>query len=71
MNDKCLEIRRGCEIFPSFIQFGCLREGVTYASDFELVNVGIDACRFRIKQPPAETGLKVLFKPGPVSLSNI
>jgi hypothetical protein len=65
-NGKHLEFRRGCEIFPQQIQFGVLREGVTYACDFELVNVGIDACRFKIKQPAAETGLKVVYKPGPV-----
>ncbi len=66
VNGKHLELRRGCEIYPHKIKFGVLREAVTYACDFELFNVGIDACRFKIKQPPAETGLKVLFKPGPV-----
>lgn len=68
MNGKNLELRRGCEIFPNAVDFGILREGVTYASDFELFNVGIDSCRFKIKQPPAESGLKVIFKPGPVRI---
>ncbi|CAF5008174.1 unnamed protein product, partial [Rotaria socialis] len=26
--------------------------------------VGIDACRFRIRQPPLGTGLRVVFQPG-------
>jgi len=68
MNGKNLELRRGCEVFPNAIDFGILREGVTYASDFELFNVGIDSCRFKIKPPPPESGLNVLFKPGPVRI---
>ncbi len=71
MNGKSLELRRGCEIFPNTIKFDILREGVTYAADFELVNVGIDACRFKVKQPPLDSGLKVVFKPGPVSFFSI
>ena len=67
INGRALEKRRGCEIYPSEIKFGVLREGFTYVADFEMVNVGIDACRFKVKQPPAQTGLKVMFKPGPVS----
>ncbi len=67
LKGKPLDLRRGCEIYPNIIRFGLLREGCTYAADFELVNVGIDSCRFKIKQPPAESGLKVMFKPGPVS----
>ena len=37
-------------------------------ADFELINVGIDACRFKVKQPPPESGLKIMYKPGPVKL---
>ena len=66
LNGKSLEKRRGCDVYPSQISFGILREGFTYVVDFELINVGIDACRFKIKQPPPESGLKVMYKPGPV-----
>ncbi len=66
MNSKSLEKRRGLDVYPSRIKFGTLREGFTYITDFELVNVGVDACRFKVKQPPSDTGLKIMFKPGPV-----
>jgi hypothetical protein len=68
MNGKFLEKRRGCEIYPSEIKFGILREGVNYAADFKLVNVGVDACRFKIKQPPLESGIKLIYKSGPVNI---
>lgn len=71
LNGKSLELRRGIEVYPKEIKFGVLREGFSYIVDFELFNVGIDACRFKIKQPPADTGLKVLFKPGPVSFYDL
>jgi hypothetical protein len=38
--------------------------GVTYGAEIEIKNVGIDACRFRIRQPPLGTGLRVVFQPG-------
>ena len=38
--------------------------GVTYGTDIEIKNIGIDACRFRIRQPPLGTGLRVVFQPG-------
>ena len=41
--------------------------GVTYGTEIEIKNVGIDACRFRIRQPPLGTGLRVIFQPGLVS----
>ena len=47
--------------------FGVLREGHTYSYTVKLRNFGIDSCRFKIKQPPPGTGLKVHFTPGPVS----
>ena len=70
LNGKHLEKRRGLDVYPSQINFGILREGFSYVVDFELVNVGIDACRFKIKQPPPESGMKVMFKPGPVERLN-
>lgn len=41
--------------------------GVTYGTEIEIKNVGIDACRFRVRQPPLGTGLRVIFQPGLVS----
>jgi hypothetical protein len=67
-NGRPFEKRRGLELYPSSIDFGVLREDFAYICEFELINVGVDACRFKVKQPPPETGLKVLFKPGPVRL---
>ena len=58
---------RGFEVFPSAIQFGNLKEGCTYSHTCTLKNIGIDTCRFKIKTPPPSTGIRVLYKPGPVS----
>ncbi len=58
---------RGFELLPDCVDFGTLKEGNTYAYTVHLKNVGIDACRFRVKQPPPSTGIRVYFKPGPVS----
>jgi hypothetical protein len=68
LNNKPLNRRRGLEIYPNELKLGILREGVSYITEFKLLNVGIDLCRFKIKQPPVETGLKVVFKPGPVKI---
>lgn len=67
LNGRSLDKRRGLDVYPKEIKFGILREGFTYVCDFELINVGIDACRFKIKQPPPESGIKVMFKPGPIA----
>ncbi|CAF3191415.1 unnamed protein product, partial [Rotaria socialis] len=64
INNRPLRDRRGCELFPDRIDFGILKEGVTYGAEIEVKNVGIDACRFRIRQPPLGTGLRVVFQPG-------
>jgi hypothetical protein len=66
MNGKSLEKRRGCEIYPNQVRFGLLKENCVYAFDIELVNVGIDMCRFKIKQFSPESGLSVVYRPGPV-----
>ncbi|XP_072369842.1 sperm-associated antigen 17 [Scyliorhinus torazame] len=58
---------RGFELFPGKVNFGVLQEGFTYSYNVLLKNVGIDTCRFRVKQPPPSTGLRVWFKPGPVA----
>ena len=59
---------RGFLLQPEQVDFGVLREGCTYAFTVVLRNTGIDSCRFKIKQPPPSTGIKVVYTPGPVSL---
>jgi len=58
---------RGFVLLPDLIDFGILREGLSYSFPVTMKNVGMDSCRFKIKQPPPSTGLKVVFKPGPVA----
>ena len=60
---------RGFELLPPEVDFGVLKEGCTYRFPVLLKNVGIDSCRYKIKQPPPSTGLRVIFKPGPVSVN--
>ena len=55
---------RGFELLPKRVDFGVLREGNTYSFSVQLKNVGFDACRFKVQQPPPSTGLKVIFQPG-------
>ncbi|TKC43805.1 hypothetical protein EI555_012212, partial [Monodon monoceros] len=57
----------GFHLLPPSVTFGVLKEGHTYATTVKLKNVGVDFCRFRVKQPPPSTGLKVTYKPGPVA----
>ncbi|XP_013371939.1 PREDICTED: sperm-associated antigen 17 isoform X3 [Chinchilla lanigera] len=57
----------GFHLLPPCVKFGVLKEGHTYATTVKLKNVGVDFCRFRVKQPPPSTGLKVTYKPGPVA----
>nr|XP_007975591.2 sperm-associated antigen 17 isoform X3 [Chlorocebus sabaeus] len=57
----------GFHLLPSSVKFGVLKEGHTYATVVKLKNVGVDFCRFKVKQPPPSTGLKVTYKPGPVA----
>ncbi|XP_064627357.1 sperm-associated antigen 17-like isoform X2 [Lineus longissimus] len=58
---------RGFELLPERVDFGILREGYTYQFPVHLKNTGVDSCRFKLKQPPPSTGLKVLYKPGAVA----
>ncbi|XP_050391323.1 sperm-associated antigen 17 isoform X2 [Patella vulgata] len=62
-----LEKMRGLSLLPDKVNFGVLREGYTYSYSVYLKNTGVDTCRFKVKQPPPATGLKVIFKPGPVA----
>ncbi|XP_078373230.1 sperm-associated antigen 17-like isoform X2 [Oculina patagonica] len=62
-----VENLRGFELLPAQVSFGVLKEGCTYVHSVLLKNVGIDSCRYKIKQPPPSTGLRVLYQPGPVA----
>ena len=62
-----MENLRGFELLPAQVSFGVLKEGCTYVHSVLLKNVGIDSCRYKVKQPPPSTGLRVLYQPGPVS----
>ena len=62
---------RGFELHPKEVAFGVLKEGSTYTSSVTIKNVGIDSCRFKIKQPPPSTGLKARYTPGPVSCFHV
>ncbi|XP_049621975.1 sperm-associated antigen 17 [Suncus etruscus] len=58
-----------CEfhLLPSSVKLGEIEEGYTYVTVVKLKNVGVDFCRFKVKQPPPSTGLRVTYKPGPVA----
>ena len=64
---KNLQDLRGFELLLDSVDFGVLKEGNTYGFSVLLKNIGVDTCRFKVTQPPPSTGLRVLFKPGPVS----
>ncbi|XP_021121413.1 sperm-associated antigen 17 isoform X2 [Heterocephalus glaber] len=57
----------GFHLLPPSVKFGVLKEGHTYATTVKLKNAGVDFSRFRVKQPPPSSGLKVTYKPGPVA----
>ncbi|XP_074839689.1 sperm-associated antigen 17 [Carettochelys insculpta] len=57
----------GFLLIPPKVTFGVLKEGCTYAATVMLKNVGVDFIRFRVKQPPPSTGLRVIYRPGPVA----
>ncbi|XP_030912571.1 sperm-associated antigen 17 [Geospiza fortis] len=52
---------------PPRVIFGVLKEGCTYATTVIMKNVGVNFSRFRVKQPPPYTGLRVMYTPGPVA----
>lgn len=68
VGDAKISTNRGFELVPGEVFFGELREGCTYAMVIHLKNIGIDSCRYKVKQPPPATGLQVIYKPGPVSI---
>ncbi|CAM5080839.1 unnamed protein product [Eretmochelys imbricata] len=57
----------GFHLIPPKVIFGVLKEGYTYTATVTLKNVGVDFIRFRVKQPPPSTGLRVIYTPGPVA----
>ncbi|XP_054608540.1 sperm-associated antigen 17 isoform X2 [Dunckerocampus dactyliophorus] len=57
---------RGFELRPSSIDFGTQKEGTSSAITVVMKNVGVDTCRFHVKQPPISSGLRVKYHPGPV-----
>ncbi|NXF35758.1 SPG17 protein, partial [Nyctibius bracteatus] len=57
----------GFHLIPPRMMLGVLKEGCTYAGTVILKNVGVDFIRFRVKQPPPHTGLRVMYTPGPVA----
>ena len=67
VTSKNVSTMRGFQLLPSEVDFGVLKEGCTYIHTVMMKNIGIDNCRFKIRQPPPSTGMKVLFTPGPVS----
>ncbi|XP_019718794.1 sperm-associated antigen 17-like [Hippocampus comes] len=59
-------ITRGFELRPSRVDFGWQRDGTFSLVTVVMKNVGVDTCRFHVKQPPISSGLRVKYQPGPV-----
>uniref|UniRef100_A0A3Q1HUT0 Sperm-associated antigen 17-like n=1 Tax=Acanthochromis polyacanthus TaxID=80966 RepID=A0A3Q1HUT0_9TELE len=60
-------IARGFQLLPESVDFGTLQDGTTSTVTVVMKNVGVDACRFHVKQPSPCTGLRVIYKPGLVA----
>ncbi|NXY42189.1 SPG17 protein, partial [Ceuthmochares aereus] len=58
---------RSFHLIPPRVTFGVLKEGCAYVTTVILKNVGVNFSRFRVKQPPLHTGLRVMYTPGPVA----
>jgi len=52
---------------PDSVDFGKLKEGLTYSFSVYIKNIGVDSCRYKIRSPPLSTGLRLIYVPGPVS----
>ncbi|XP_077598799.1 sperm-associated antigen 17 [Stigmatopora nigra] len=59
-------IIRGFEVRPPSVDFGLQKDGTSSAVTVVMKNVGVDTCRFHVKQPPISSGLRVKYQPGPV-----
>ncbi|XP_069722802.1 sperm-associated antigen 17 [Phaenicophaeus curvirostris] len=57
----------GFHLIPPRVTFGVLKEGCAYVTTVTLKNIGVNFSRFRVKQPPLHTGLRVMYTPGPVA----
>ncbi|MED6283199.1 hypothetical protein CHARACLAT_006387, partial [Characodon lateralis] len=60
-------VLRGFQLIPSSVDFGMQLEGTYSTVTVLMKNVGVDLCRFNVKQPPPATGLRVIYNPGPVA----
>ncbi|KAM9717208.1 sperm-associated antigen 17 [Menidia menidia] len=60
-------ILRGFQLHPSSVDFGIQQMGTSATISVVMRNVGVDTCRFHVKQPPPATGLRVIYNPGPVA----
>merc|ERR1711872_989073 len=58
---------KGFHVTPSRVDFGVMREGYLYAAALTLANTGVETRRFKVVQPAASSGLKVVFTPGGVA----
>ncbi|NXD78642.1 SPG17 protein, partial [Halcyon senegalensis] len=70
VNTSSLSTRQhlsGFHLIPPRVTLGVLKQGCTYAATVILKNVGVNFSRFRVKQPPPHTGLRVMYTPGPVA----
>ncbi|XP_030060893.1 sperm-associated antigen 17 [Microcaecilia unicolor] len=57
----------GFHLLPHKIDFGILKEGHTHSVSVAMKNFGVNFLRFWVKQPPPSTGLRVIYKAGPVA----
>ena len=51
---------------PNKVDFGVLKQGTTYRIPFNLINVGIETQRPKVKQP-GNKNIRAIFLPGPVA----
>jgi len=63
-----VKIKQQIEVSNPEVDFGEVKEGNSYRISISLKNVGVVPCRFKIKQPPQSSGIKVLYSPGQVSI---
>ncbi|OON21059.1 hypothetical protein X801_03050, partial [Opisthorchis viverrini] len=61
-----LKLMRGLRLQPSKLDFGQLHPGQVRNRRIRLLNWGPETAYFRVKPPVGETGLQVLYKPGPI-----
>ncbi|RVE60620.1 hypothetical protein OJAV_G00182680 [Oryzias javanicus] len=58
---------RGFQLLPWSVDFGVVEAGTLSTAAVFMKNVGVDTCRFHVKQPPPATGLRVFYNPGLVA----